>query len=101
MRRALALALLVGGTCFADGAVTLRLAAVAPDGTAYARELRAFGRDVEQLSNGAVHVKWYFGAVMKPSVESTRRCASGPMKVLPLLITWTLPYASAMSVSWS
>ncbi len=41
----------------------LRLATPAPDGTAWAREFRAFSRDVELLTHGAVQVKWYFGGI--------------------------------------
>jgi TRAP-type C4-dicarboxylate transport system substrate-binding protein len=41
----------------------LRFASVAPDGTSWARELKAFGRDIEQRTSGNVKVKWYFGSI--------------------------------------
>jgi TRAP-type C4-dicarboxylate transport system substrate-binding protein len=41
----------------------LRLATAAPDGTAWAREFRAFARDVEAATSGKVQVKWYFGGI--------------------------------------
>jgi TRAP-type C4-dicarboxylate transport system substrate-binding protein len=41
----------------------LRLATVAPDGSAWAREFRAFARDVEASTGGAVGIKWYFGGI--------------------------------------
>jgi TRAP-type C4-dicarboxylate transport system substrate-binding protein len=43
--------------------VTLRMAAIAPDGTAWARELKALARDVEQGSRGEVRIKWYLGGI--------------------------------------
>lgn len=57
------------GTARADVHV-LRMAAIAPEGTAWARELRAFGRDVETAALGSVKVKWYFGGIAgdEPSV---------------------------------
>jgi TRAP-type C4-dicarboxylate transport system substrate-binding protein len=47
----------------ADEPITLRMAAIAPDGTGWARELRAFARDVESGTQGAVRMKWYLGGV--------------------------------------
>ena len=41
----------------------IRMATVAPDGTTWAREIRAFGRDVEAATDGQVHVKMYFGGI--------------------------------------
>lgn len=43
--------------------VVLRLGTMAPTGTAWARELNAFAREVESRTNGQVHVKWYFGGI--------------------------------------
>jgi TRAP-type C4-dicarboxylate transport system substrate-binding protein len=41
----------------------LRLATVAPDGTSWAHESRAFARDVEAATQGELRIKWYFGGV--------------------------------------
>jgi TRAP-type C4-dicarboxylate transport system substrate-binding protein len=41
----------------------LRLATVAPDGTSWARELRAWARDVEAITGGALRIKIYFGGI--------------------------------------
>jgi TRAP-type transport system periplasmic protein len=81
VRRAftIACALASASTAFAEG-VTLRMAAVAPDGTAYARELRAFARDVEQLSNGAVRVKWYLGAIAGDELTVLERVRRGQLE---------------------
>jgi TRAP-type C4-dicarboxylate transport system substrate-binding protein len=43
--------------------VTLRMGTMAPDGTAWARELNAFSRDVQARTNGAVRIKWYYGGI--------------------------------------
>jgi TRAP-type C4-dicarboxylate transport system substrate-binding protein len=43
--------------------VTLRLGTMAPDGTAWARELNAFSREVATRSHGQVRIKWYFGGI--------------------------------------
>lgn len=59
----------------ADPAV-LRIATVAPEGTSWARELRAWARDVEEVTRGALHVKLYFGGIAgeEPTVlERIRR----------------------------
>jgi TRAP-type C4-dicarboxylate transport system substrate-binding protein len=52
------------GSAAADDQVhRLRMATAAPDGTAWAREFRAFARDVEIATHGQVQVKWYFGGI--------------------------------------
>src|SRR3954467_6995726 len=43
--------------------VTLRMGTMAPDGTAWARELNAFARDVDQRTHGQVRIKWYYGGI--------------------------------------
>jgi TRAP-type transport system periplasmic protein len=43
--------------------VTLRMGTMAPDGTAWARELNAFGREVATRTRGQVRIKWYFGGI--------------------------------------
>ena len=43
--------------------VTLRMGTMAPAGTAWARELNAFARDVDGRTGGQVHIKWYFGGI--------------------------------------
>jgi TRAP-type C4-dicarboxylate transport system substrate-binding protein len=47
----------------ADGPVRLRMAAIAPEGTAWAREIKALSRDIETQTNGQVEMKWYLGAI--------------------------------------
>jgi TRAP-type C4-dicarboxylate transport system substrate-binding protein len=58
---------------------TLAFATAAPDGTAWARELRAFSRDVEQQTNGSVHVKWYFGGIAGSELDVLGRIRRGQL----------------------
>jgi TRAP-type C4-dicarboxylate transport system substrate-binding protein len=47
----------------------IRLATAAPDGTAWAREFKAFAREMERETHGAVHVKWFFGSIAGNEIE--------------------------------
>jgi TRAP-type transport system periplasmic protein len=42
---------------------TLRMSTPAPDGSAWGREIRAWARDVESVTNGEVRVKLYMGGL--------------------------------------
>ncbi len=53
--------------------LTLRLASVAPEGTAWARELRAFGREVTTSTGGEVQVKWYLSGIAGDELASHER----------------------------
>lgn len=74
MTRALALAgtLAVAATAAAEP-VTLRLASAAPDGTAWARELRAFSRDVATSTQGQVQIKWYLSGIAGDELQMAAR----------------------------
>jgi TRAP-type C4-dicarboxylate transport system substrate-binding protein len=52
------------------GPVTLRMASVAPAGSAWANLLGAFARELEVVSNGAVRVKWYFSGITGDELET-------------------------------
>jgi TRAP-type C4-dicarboxylate transport system substrate-binding protein len=68
------------GSARADGPpVRIRMAAVAPDGTAWARELKATAREMTQASGGAVEVKWYLGAIAGDEVEVLERIRRGQL----------------------
>ena len=75
MKRAtLMLALATALTARAEShKVMLRLATVAPDGTAWARELRAFSRDLLEVTGGDVNVKWFFGGIAGSDVDAMER----------------------------
>ncbi|MGZ3427260.1 MAG: TRAP transporter substrate-binding protein DctP [Polyangia bacterium] len=73
MKRGLVLvALCVAATAHADRTV-LRLATAAPDATSWAKELRAFGRDVEASTDGQVAIKWYMGGMAGDEKEALGR----------------------------
>jgi TRAP-type C4-dicarboxylate transport system substrate-binding protein len=54
---------LVAVTSLARAEVTLRMAAIAPDGSPWTRELKAFARELDTRTKGRVHLKWYWGAI--------------------------------------
>ena len=56
---------------------TIRMATVAPDGTTWAREIRAFARDVEAGTDGQVHVKMYFGGIAGGETEMEEQVRRG------------------------
>jgi TRAP-type C4-dicarboxylate transport system substrate-binding protein len=69
---ALLLVGLAGGRARADK-VVWRLATSAPDSTAWSRELRAFARDVENVTDGQLAIKWYFGGIAGDEAEAMAR----------------------------
>jgi TRAP-type C4-dicarboxylate transport system substrate-binding protein len=62
-----------------DGPVTLRFASVAPDGSPWARELKAVARNVEDTSNGQLKIHWYFNAVAGDESEMGQRLMQGQL----------------------
>jgi len=62
IRRALLALLLASTTAHADPQV-LRMAAIAPDGTSWARDLKAFARAIETTTGGQLRMKWYLGGI--------------------------------------
>jgi TRAP-type C4-dicarboxylate transport system substrate-binding protein len=74
-------ALLLGAlsaVAYADG-ITLRFATQTPDGTAWAREMRAFAREVEAGTNGEVRLKWYWGGVAGDEAAELTRVRRGQL----------------------
>jgi hypothetical protein len=69
--------------------VTLRFATVAPEGTGWAREFRAFARDVEIFSEGQVRLKWYFGGIAGGEVVVPERIKRGQIDGEAAAITCT------------
>lgn len=41
----------------------MRIATVAPDGTSWSREMKAWARDVDEVTNGQLRIKLYFGGI--------------------------------------
>jgi TRAP-type C4-dicarboxylate transport system substrate-binding protein len=50
--------------------VTVRMASVAPEGSAWAKMLNDWGRELEIVSRGSIRVKWYFGGVTGDELET-------------------------------
>ena len=59
--------------------VVLRVGTVAPDGTAWARELKSFARDVEAVTHGAVKVKFYFSSIAGDEIAVLDRIRRGQL----------------------
>ena len=66
-----------GASVADEGTRELRFAAIAPEGTAWARESHAFGREVESATGGGVHVKWYFGGIAGDELTELERLKRG------------------------
>src|SRR5260370_23443785 len=84
MRASLAVAaatavIATAGVARATEQIVLRIATVAPDGTAWARELRAFSREAEEQPHGRLKVKWYFGAIAGDEVTVSQRIHNGQL----------------------
>lgn len=76
--RALAALLLLTSVAEAEP-VTLRMAAIAPDGTEWARSIKAFARDVESVSKGELKVKWYLGGIAGDELVALERVKHGQL----------------------
>ena len=59
--------------------VAVRVASMAPDGTAWARELKAYARDVEIASNGEVRLKLYLGGIAGDEAAVPDRIRKGQL----------------------
>jgi TRAP-type C4-dicarboxylate transport system substrate-binding protein len=57
----------------------IKIGTIAPDGTYYARELRAFARDIEGESDGVVKVKIFFGAIAGDEDQMGERVRRGQL----------------------
>src|SRR5262245_43456715 len=60
------------GAGFAEP-VTLRMASIAPEGTAWAREFHALAREVATTTQQQVQIKWYLGGIAGDEVQSHER----------------------------
>ena len=69
---ALLLAWCAGSDARADR-IVLRLATAAPDASNWAKELKAFGRDVEASTDGQIVLKWYMSGMAGDEHEALAR----------------------------
>lgn len=67
----------LGYAAWAEPRVKLRMAAIAPDGTAWARELKALSRDVEAATEGAVQMRWILGGIAGDELQAIERTRRG------------------------
>ena len=92
---------LLATTALADP-VTLRFGSAAPDGTAWAREAKAFARQIETETNGQIRIKWYFGSIAGDDLQMGERVRKGQLdgvgspgilcqKLAPSLRVFNLP----------
>jgi TRAP-type transport system periplasmic protein len=75
----LAVLLAVGVSSAAAGAV-LKIATIAPDGTAWMKEMRAAGAEIQKRTGGRVELKFYPGGVMGNDVTVLRKMQIGQLQ---------------------
>ncbi len=63
----------------ADAEHVLRISSIAPEGTGYARELRALAAETQALTQGRVRLKTYFGAVAGEEQDAWQRVERGQL----------------------
>lgn len=61
-------------------AATIKIATVAPDGTAWMREMRAAGDAIKHKTEGRVEIKYYPGGVMGDSATVLRKIKIGQLQ---------------------
>jgi TRAP-type C4-dicarboxylate transport system substrate-binding protein len=61
------------------GGVTLRMAAIAPAGTSWARLLSAFADEIERSTHGKVVVKWQLGGIAGDEATTLERVRRGEL----------------------
>lgn len=66
-------------TARADSEHVLRISSIAPEGTGYARELRALAAESLALTQGRVRIKPYFGAVAGEEQDAWTRVQRGQL----------------------
>ena len=61
------------------GSVTLRMAAIAPEGTSWARLLTDFADEVERSTHGKLRVKWQLGGIAGYELTTLERVRKGEL----------------------
>ncbi|MGD8932538.1 MAG: TRAP transporter substrate-binding protein DctP [Chromatiales bacterium] len=72
--------LLVMSLCPPAGATTLKIATLAPDGSSWMQAMRAGAKEVEELTNGRVKLRFYPGGVMGNDKSVLRRIRIGQLQ---------------------
>ena len=68
-----------GAVARADEPATLRFATIAPDGTSWTRELRAFATQVDARTQGRVKIRWFMNGVAGDEQEMEARMRRGQL----------------------
>ncbi len=71
--------LLLSSAVGATEEATLRIGTVVPEGTSWARGLKAMARDVETGTAGAVHLKFYLGGIAGDELQMLERVRRGQL----------------------
>ena len=58
----------------------LRMSSIAPEGTAWARELHALARDVEANTGGQLRIKWYLGSIAGDEPTTLQKVRRGELE---------------------
>jgi TRAP-type C4-dicarboxylate transport system substrate-binding protein len=74
------LSLAIGLAAIPAGAATIKIATVAPDGTAWMREMRAVGEAIKSKTDGRVEIKYYPGGVMGDDATVLRKIKIGQLQ---------------------
>lgn len=100
LRRRLTLAALFVSGAFAieASAIELKLATVAPDGTAWMQEMRAGAELIEERTEGRVQFKFYPGGVMGNDAQVLRRMRVGQIHGGAFAVSGLLDRYSAISL---
>jgi TRAP-type C4-dicarboxylate transport system substrate-binding protein len=78
VKRAVVLALVLAGSP-APAKTILRMATIAPDGTAWAREIRSFANEVAEATQNDIGFKLYFGGIAGDDLQSLERVKRGQL----------------------
>jgi TRAP-type C4-dicarboxylate transport system substrate-binding protein len=70
---ALVVATVLGAGPASAAPVQLRMAALAPEGTQWARELKVVAQEVEAATHGQVKIKWYLGGIAGNELQVIER----------------------------
>jgi TRAP-type C4-dicarboxylate transport system substrate-binding protein len=76
----MAVALSFAAACPALAATQIKIATVAPDGTAWMREMRAAGEAIKKSTDGRVELKFYPGGVMGDAATVLRKMKIGQLQ---------------------
>ncbi|MGZ3441323.1 MAG: TRAP transporter substrate-binding protein DctP, partial [Polyangia bacterium] len=79
LRSLLVLALLSSSAVSVAEEATVRIGTIVPEGTGWAREIRAMARGVEAESNGALRLKFYMGGIAGDELDMMARIKRGQL----------------------